>query len=467
LIRRKVRAGRAWQKADMRHLDHLRSLGLFDSRVPRYTSYPTAPIFSASVGAAFQEDALRRIDPAQPVSVYVHIPFCERLCWFCACNTQGTKTLAPVEAYIETLEAELALVAAMLPAGTRMGRLHWGGGTPTILSPALIHRLAGAIRRAIPPAEDHEFSVEIDPTMVDRAKIEALAEEGMNRTSLGIQDFDPEVQAAIGRLQSFEETRRCVEDLRACGIGSLNADLVYGLPHQTDARIVDTVGKVLSLDPDRTALFGYAHVPWASKRQKLIDEAALPDDLARYRLAGLAADMFGVAGYRRIGIDHFAKPGDGLEVAARTGRLRRNFQGYTDDTCATLIGFGASSISRYPGGYVQNAHATAAWAQRIAEGQLSGTRGHALSAEDRLRARAIEMLMCDFRLDRPALLAEFGEAATALDAVTVSIGQRFGDLVEVADGSLRITAEGLPLTRIIAYAYDGYAVAGGRFSRAS
>lgn len=451
----------------MEHLDRLRALGLFDSRVPRYTSYPTAPIFSSAVGAAFQEDALRRIDPARAVSVYVHIPFCERLCWFCACHTQGTKTLAPVEAYVESLEAELALVAGMLPAGTRMGRLHWGGGTPTILPPELIHRLAGAIRRAIAPADDYEFSVEIDPTMVDRAKIAALAAEGMNRTSLGIQDFDPEVQAAIGRIQSFEDTKRCVDDLRDFGIRSLNTDLVYGLPHQSDARIVDTVAKVLTLEPDRTALFGYAHVPWASKRQKLIDEAALPDDMARYRLAGLAADMFAVAGYRRIGIDHFAIPGDGLELAARSGRLRRNFQGYTDDTCATLIGFGASSISRYPGGYVQNAHATAAWAEHVAKGRLPGVKGHALGPEDRLRARAIEMLMCDFHLDRPALLAEFGEAVTLLDPVTREVAGRFGDLVEEGDLSLTITPEALPLARIIAHAYDGYAVAGGRFSRAS
>ncbi len=296
----------------MDQIDRLRRLGLFDSRVPRYTSFPTTPNFSPSVGARFQAECLAAVDPAEPVSVYVHIPFCERLCWFCACHTQGTKTLAPVEAYIAALEAELALVAASLPPGVRMGRLHWGGGTPTILPPPLIHRIAAAIRAAIPPADTLEFSVEIDPTQVDRARIAALAEEGMTRASLGVQDFDPLVQQAIGRLQSFEATREAIEALRDCGVESLNADLVYGLPHQTLARLDATLERTLSLRPDRLALFGYAHVPWASKRQKLIDEATLPGDEARFWLAQLAADRFIGADYRRIGIDHFARPGDGL-----------------------------------------------------------------------------------------------------------------------------------------------------------
>jgi oxygen-independent coproporphyrinogen-3 oxidase len=447
----------------MEQIDRLRDLGLFDSRVPRYTSYPTAPNFSPAVGASRQDDWLGAVDPGVPVSVYVHIPFCERLCWFCACHTQGTKTLAPVEAYIEMLEAELALVAARLPKAVRMGRLHWGGGTPTILPPPLIHRLAAAIRAAIPPAESCDFSVEIDPTLVDRMKIEALAEEGLTRASLGIQDFDPVVQHAIGRLQSYEATRQTVDDLRAAGIGSLNTDLVYGLPHQSEARLAATVEHVLTLAPDRVAIFGYAHVPWASKRQKLIDEAALPGDRARVRLASLAAEAFETAGYRRIGIDHFALPGDGLDRAAEAGRLRRNFQGYTDDDCPTLIGLGASSISRFPQGYVQNAPATHAWAARIAAGGLGGSRGHALDHADRLRARAIEMLLCDFRLDFAAL----GPGAETLRPEAVAVAERFGDLVALDAGGLTILPDGLPLARLVASAFDGYLAAGGRFSRAS
>jgi oxygen-independent coproporphyrinogen-3 oxidase len=447
----------------MENLDRLADLGLLDARVPRYTSYPTAPNFSPRVGAAMQAAWLGAVEPATPVSVYLHVPFCERLCWYCACHTQGTKTLGPVEAYVTALEAELALVAARLPAGVRMGRLHWGGGTPTILPPALIHRVAAAIRAVVPPADACDFSVEIDPTLVDRAKIDALAEEGLTRASLGIQDFDPVVQRAIGRLQSYEETRRTVDDLRAAGVASLNADLVYGLPHQTEARLAATLERVISLAPDRVAVFGYAHVPWASKRQKLIDEAALPDDRARVRLATLAAEGFEAAGLRRIGIDHFARPDDGLERAARAGRLRRNFQGYTDDDCPTLIGLGASSISRFPQGYVQNAPATHAWQGRIAAGELAGTRGHAFAEEDRLRARAIEMLLCDFRLD----LAALGPAGGMLRPEAATVADRFGDLVALDAGGLSILPAGRPLARIIASAFDGYLAAGGRFSRAS
>jgi oxygen-independent coproporphyrinogen-3 oxidase len=348
-----------------------------------------------------------------------------------------------------------------------MGRMHWGGGTPTILPPALIHRLARAVKAAIPPTEGWEFSVEIDPTMIDRAKIAALVAEGMNRASIGIQDFDPVVQQAIGRLQPFDVTRACVDDLRAAGIRSLNADLVYGLPHQDAARLDDTVAKVLNLAPDRIALFGYAHVPWMSKRQRLIEEAALPRELERYQLAELAARRFREAGLESIGIDHFARPGDGLAVAAHTGRLRRNFQGYTDDTCATLIGLGASSISRLPTGYVQNAAATPAYVQRIEARQLAGARGHILSDDDLLRARAIEMIMSDFRLDLDALRADQGPRADRLRTDMALAAERFGDLVEVTDHGLTIRPEGRALTRIVASMFDTYAPDGARYSQAS
>lgn len=448
-------------------MQRLESLGLFDARVPRYTSYPTAPVFSTDTGSPFQTEQLSNLDPAQPVSVYVHIPFCERLCWFCACRTQGTKTLSPVESYLETLEAELALIRSILPRGLRMGRLHWGGGTPTILPPQMIHRLAQAVKSVIPPSEDWEFSVEIDPTMVDRDKIAALAAEGMNRASIGIQDFDPLVQASIGRIQPFDVTRDCVNDLREAGVNSLNTDLVYGLPHQTEARLIDTVDKVRILAPDRISLFGYAHVPWMSKRQKLIDETALPDERARYRLAETAASLFSESGFTPIGIDHFARPADELCQAAWSGRLRRNFQGYTADHCPVLIGLGASSISRLPGGYVQNAPATAAYTQRIEAGKLAGSRGHVFSPEDLLRARAIEMLMCDMTLNIPALEAEFGPPAAGLAPIHRQIANRFGAFVDLGDNALSIRRSGRPLTRIIASAYDAYSEAGAHYSQAS
>lgn len=455
------------QIAGMEHLEKLKAHGLFDARVARYTSYPTAAVFTAPVGAEYQQAALAALDPAEPVSVYIHIPFCERLCWFCACHTQGTQTLGPVESYIETLEAELEMLRGTLPDGLRMGRLHWGGGTPTILPPPLIHRLAKAIRSVFPPTTDLEFSVEIDPTMVDRAKIDALSAEGMTRASIGIQDFDPEVQQAIGRLQPFDITRACVDDLRAAGITSLNTDLVYGLPHQSLARIEDTIDKVLTFSPDRVALFGYAHVPWVSKRQKLIDETALPDDLARYTLAARTAQRFVEAGLTVIGIDHFARPEDDLAAALETGRLRRNFQGYTADSCQTLIGLGASSISRLPGGYVQNAPATAAYKQRIAQGVFPGARGYQLTPEDQLHARAIERLMCYFALDLDELSLECGPRAHTLVPYMTDMADRFAPFVKLEGQRISILPDGRALTRIIASMLDQHVPEGVRYSRAS
>ncbi len=451
----------------MKNIEKLMALGLFEARVPRYTSYPTAAVFKPDTGATFQQEAISRLDPDLPVSVYVHIPFCERLCWFCACHTQGTKTLGSVESYVETLETELSLLRLTLPAGVHMGRLHWGGGTPTILPPPLIQRLARAIREIFPPHHDFEFSVEIDPTMVDRAKIDALAAEGMTRASIGIQDFDPEVQAAIGRLQPFDLTRACVNDLRAAGISSLNTDLVYGLPHQTPERFADTIAKVRSFSPDRVALFGYAHVPWVSKRQKLIDENALPKDIARYTLSTLAAGALTDAGMTAIGIDHFARPGDALDIAAKAGRLRRNFQGYTTDTSQTLIGLGASSISRFPAGYVQNAPATPAYVKRIQAGTFAGARGYELTAEDALRARAIELLMCDFRLDLEDLQAECGARAKSLTPTLLEIATKYGQFVHFADRRLEIAPEGRPLTRLIAAEFDQHVPDRLTYSRAS
>ncbi|WP_109464295.1 oxygen-independent coproporphyrinogen III oxidase [Albibacillus kandeliae] len=451
----------------MKQIDRLRSLGLFDARVPRYTSYPTAPVFSPEVGAAHQVKTLAALNPDEPVSVYLHIPFCERLCWFCACRTQGTKTLSPVESYIGTLEQELALLKEILPEGLRMGRMHWGGGTPTILPPHLIHRLARAVRAIIPPTADHEFSVEIDPTMVDPDKIAALAEEGMNRASIGIQDFDPKVQEAIGRIQPFDITKACVENLRAAGIQSLNADLVYGLPHQNMARLDHTVSKVLELAPDRLAIFGYAHVPWVSKRQQLIDSDALPKEVERYELATLAAKRFMGAGFEAIGIDHFARSSDSLAEAARSGHLRRNFQGYTDDIYPTLIGLGASSISRLPACYIQNAPATAAYIQRIESGTLAGSRGHEMTEDDLLRARVIEMLMCDFCLNRPALRQMFGDTSNLVDPIIAQVATRYRDYVQLSENYLDISHAGRPLTRIIASWFDAYVPDGVKYSQAS
>jgi oxygen-independent coproporphyrinogen-3 oxidase len=433
----------------------LAAFGLFDARVPRYTSYPTAPQFAGGVGPDTFASWIEAIPAHSAISLYVHVPFCRRLCWFCACRTQGTSSDDPVIAYARMLQSEITLLARHLPEGVRLSRLHWGGGTPTLLAPGLIRDLAGAILAVAPLAEGAEFSVEIDPNEVDADRLDALAAAGMNRASIGVQDFDPEIQKVIGREQSFELTRDVVEMIRARGVTSLNADILFGLPHQTRARIADSVGKLLSFSPDRVALYGYAHVPWMSRRQQMIPSTAMPTPEERLGLYEVARDLFLADGYDEIGIDHFAKPADGMAVAARTGHLRRNFQGYTDDTAPTLVGLGASSISRFPQGYAQNASGTSDHTQAIRAGQFSTHRGHAFAGEDQLRARIIEALMCDFRVDRSELAA-FGIEAAKVDAMLTEVAEAFAGMVTLDAKALAILPEGRPLTRMIARGFDAY-----------
>ncbi|WP_095589469.1 oxygen-independent coproporphyrinogen III oxidase [Actibacterium ureilyticum] len=440
----------------MKTESQLQRLGLFDARVPRYTSYPTAPHFNGAVGAEQMRSWIGAIRPGDTISLYLHVPFCRRLCWFCACRTQGTRTDKPLRAYVDTLKAELALLARDLPDGVRLSRLHWGGGTPTLLHPEMISELCAAVFDTVPLDKDAEFSVEIDPNEVDAPRVEALAQAGMNRASIGVQDFNEDIQSTIGRIQSYETTRDAVELVRAHGVGSVNADILFGLPGQTTARIADSVQKLLSLSPDRVALYGYAHVPWMAKRQQMIPSDALPTPQERLKLFETARRLFLWDQYSEIGIDHFARIGDGLEIAQRTGRLRRNFQGYTDDTSQVLIGLGASSISKFPQGYAQNAPSTSDYTRAVQAGGYATARGHVFSADDTLRARLIEALMCDFRIDRAEILSQHDIAPDALNALFQSVAEPFGDMVKVTDTGFRITPEGRPLTRIIARGFDAY-----------
>ena len=434
----------------------LMRLGLFDARVPRYTSYPTAPHFASGVGAGDFTAWIEAIPEGAQVSLYLHVPFCRRLCWFCACRTQGTTSDDPVIAYAQTLHAEIALLARHLPRGVTLSRLHWGGGTPTMLPPDEMRRLADAVFSVVPMAEGGEFSVEIDPNEVDDARLDALASAGMNRASIGVQDFDPEIQKAIGREQSYELTRTIAEKIRARGVRSLNADILYGLPHQTSVRIAESVQKLLTLSPDRVALYGYAHVPWMSRRQQMLPSDALPTPQERLELFETARKLFLWDDYDEIGIDHFAKPDDGMALAQKAGQLRRNFQGYTDDTAVALIGLGASSISRFPQGFAQNASATAAHTKAIREGRFSTHKGHAFAGEDLLRARIIEALMCDFRVDRAELVRDFGVTPSQVDALFQAAASGFEDMVQVKGGVLSIPEKGRPLTRMVARAFDAY-----------
>lgn len=434
----------------------LAKLGLFDAKVPRYTSYPTAPHFSNDVGPDRFGDWISDIKPGSAVSLYIHVPFCRRLCWFCACRTQGTQTDNPVIAYVDVLKAELDLLAQRLPSGVTLSRLHWGGGTPTLLNPGLMRDLASYILGIVPMGPDAEFSVEIDPNEVDEARLDALAEAGMNRASIGVQDFDDEIQKTIGRIQSYDTTREAIEMIRARGISSLNADILYGLPHQTKTRMTESVQKLLSLNPDRVALYGYAHVPWMAKRQQLIPSEALPTPEQRLDLFDTARRLFLWDNYAEIGIDHFATQDDGLTHALKAGRLKRNFQGYTDDQAEVLIGVGASSISRFPQGYAQNAPATSAHTKAIRNGQFSTSRGHLFKGQDVLRARLIEALMCDFRIDSAEILRDYDVSASELQRMYRTTNDAFDGLLKITDEGLFIPVEARPLTRMIARSFDAY-----------
>ncbi len=401
-------------------------------------------------------DWLQAIPAGGRISLYLHVPFCRRLCWFCACRTQGTQTDAPVRAYAGALRDELRLIARHLPPGVKLSRLHWGGGTPTLLPADEIARLAEAIFAAAPLAEDAEFSVEIDPNEVDAPRLDALVAAGLNRASIGVQDFDAGIQAVIGRDQTYEVTRRAVDLIRERGVASVNADILYGLPGQSGSRIAASVQKLLSLSPDRVALYGYAHVPWMARRQQMIPSDSLPTPEERLDLFEVARQLFVWDGYDEVGIDHFARPGDGLAVAARAGRLRRNFQGYTDDRAPVLVGVGASAISRFPAGYAQNAPATSAHVKAIREGRFSVQRGHVFSADDRLRARMIEALMCDFRIDAAEMRRDFGIGTAALADMFRAAAAAFAGQVEVTADGFAIPPAARPLTRMIARGFDAY-----------
>ncbi|WP_300017878.1 oxygen-independent coproporphyrinogen III oxidase [uncultured Roseobacter sp.] len=438
----------------------LAKLGLFDAMVPRYTSYPTAPQFKPTTGSEHMREWVQAVPPGSQISLYLHIPFCRRLCWFCACRTQGTQTLSPVASYLQTLIQEIEMLGHWLPEGVTLSRMHWGGGTPTLLSPAMINELSDAVAAIAPLARTAEFSVEIDPNEIDAARVDALARAGMTRASIGVQDFDPEVQNTIGRIQGFEITRDAAEMLRGASITSLNADILFGLPHQDEARIADSVQKLLTLNPDRVALYGYAHVPWMARRQSMIPSDALPAPEKRLKLFDTARRLFDWDGYTQIGIDHFAAPHDTLAIAARAGRLRRNFQGYTDDPADVLIGLGASAISRFPQGYAQNAPATSAYAKAIQQGHFSTTRGHAFAGDDLLRARIIEALMCDFEVSLIDITTRFPGSGARVTALLREAAERFDDMVQISETGLRIRPEGKPLTRIIARHFDAYDMSG-------
>lgn len=425
--------------------------------VPRYTSYPTAPNFTRNSAKSAQRKLYSSITPGKPVSVYIHIPFCDRLCWFCGCHTKHTLKYEPIASYVETLVEEIRQFAAKIPFRPSLANLHFGGGSPSILKSNEAKKIRNAIEAAFEILPRAEISIEVDPNDASAEMYDALQILGMTRISLGVQDFNPQVQQAINRPQSFEDTEKLILTLRHLGIQSLNIDALYGLPFQTTETIVKTAKQVLSLEPDRIALFGYAHVPWMKKHQKLIDEKSLPDNEERISQAQSARDIFSEAGYDPIGLDHFAKQDDPLAKASRASQLRRNFQGYTTDSADTLIGFGASSISSNKETYVQNTVATGNYKQLVSENLSVAERGLILCEDDQIRAFMIQSLMCNFRLDTQALILEFGDAAYSYkEEVETLFKSELVDLCSFDNGVLKLHPESREYVRVIASKFDAY-----------
>ncbi len=438
-----------------------RLLAKYDRPVPRYTSYPTAPHFTGAVGADDYAAWLGALEPGTPTSIYVHIPFCDSLCWFCGCHMRVVNRYSSIGAYLDLLRREIDLAARAAAGRPTIQHLHFGGGSPDILKPDDVRSLVDHLRSRFDFSDELEFAVEIDPRAAGRPTIEAWAVAGATRASVGVQDFDPRVQEAINRRQSFDCTAQAIDGLRGAGIGRINIDLIYGLPHQSVAGIQRTAEQVIALAPDRIALFGYAHVPAMKPHQRLIDERALPDSAQRWAQFEAAAERLQQAGYLWIGLDHFARPDDPLAIAGSSGRLRRNFQGYTTDRCAALIGLGASAIAALPQGYVQNRVGFKDYADALGAAGLPIARGFALSADDRRRRAIIERLMCDRWVD-----------LAALDSADLPELDRLADmaadgLVEIGGTRIAITDRGRPFMRTVCAVFDRYLVpAAGRYSRA-
>jgi oxygen-independent coproporphyrinogen-3 oxidase len=435
--------------------------------VPRYTSYPTAPHFHKGVGQAQYESWLAQLPRDARISLYLHLPFCDRLCWFCGCHTKQVNRYDPVATYLQALKEEIAQVAAII--GDRpVTAVHWGGGSPSLMTPQDIILVGSQIRSLFLVSPDVEFSVELDPNDMDEGRFDAWADVGMTRASIGVQDFDPKVQTAINRIQTFEQTRGVLEAVRHRGVRSVNIDMLYGLPHQTEMGAVETAQQVRSLQPDRVALFGYAHVPWMKKHQTMIDETVLPDASERQRQSMAATAVFTCGGYERVGFDHFALPADSMAIAARDRTLARNFQGYTADRHEALIGLGASAIGHLPQGYVQNVVATHEYQRRLLTGEGAVDRGVEFSDNDRVRGFAIERLMCQFELDFSELRKKFGPLAEPVieDAVSVALNDK-NNLVFLQPGRLTVTEGGRPFVRTVASGLDAYLFEGkARYSKA-
>ena len=430
----------------------------YDGRVPRYTSYPTAPHFSAAFAADDYAAWLRALPAEAPLSLYLHVPFCDRLCLYCGCNTRVVRAEGSRRAYAALLERELRMVAGCIGRRAQVGHVHWGGGTPTTLPADCLTGIMALIRSLFSVLPEAEVAIEVDPTALPPDRLEALSGMGITRASLGVQDFDPAVQTAIGRIQSYEATENCALSLRAMGISSLNLDLIYGLPHQTEQSVARTARQTLGLDADRVAVFGYAHVPWMKRHQALIPAETLPGPPARFAQSRVIARVLEAeGGYLAVGLDHYARPDDALARAVGSKRLHRSFQGYTTDAAPALIGIGASAIGCLPQGYVQNTSDVPAYMAAIGADRLATARGAALTEDDRLRREVIERIMCDLEADLAAIAAAHAADPAPLLASAAGLGRFEADRLVRWDGRrVEVTEAGRPFVRSVAAVFDAY-----------
>ncbi len=432
-------------------------LDTYGVRAPRYTSYPTAVQFTPAINAEIYGGWLESLPADEVVSLYAHIPFCRRLCWYCGCNTRVVNGGSAVSRYVGRLSEELDLVQARLPGRFKATQIHLGGGTPNVLSDEDLAALFGKLRRVFDVTGDAEISAEIDPVVFNADWARAAVSHGLTRVSLGVQDLTPAVQRAVNRNEPFSVIVEAVRILRGLGVPSVNFDVMYGLPRQAVSDVLNTLSQLVTLRPDRLALFGYAHVPWMKAHQKLINEAELPDAVARLDASEAAAEFLMAVGYERIGLDHFALPSDPLAIAAREGRTMRNFQGYGASGPQTLLGFGASAISQLRQGIVQNVTAELAWGQALDKGLLPTARGVALTADDRFRGEIIERLMCEFTIDLAETSAAHGFPADVLAGAEPTLATLERDGLITREGSVvSVTPLGRPYVRAVCAAFDAY-----------
>lgn len=440
--------------ARMDHMPPSRTATYASANLPRYTSYPTAPHFAPlEEGAA--RNWLARLGAADSLSLYAHIPFCHELCWYCGCHVSVTRNAARIGRYAQALLREAERLAGALRDPGPIAHLHLGGGTPSALGSARLAALVARLRALLPFAPDAELAVELDPRSLTDDLVEALGAAGFTRASLGLQDADEAVQRAMGRVQPAEMVAEAVAKLRGAGFRGINLDVMYGLPSQDAAHVRATCRFAAELGADRVAVFGYAHVPWMKPQQNAIAAQTLPGVVERIRQARAAEQALLEQGYAAIGLDHFARPGDAMARAARAGTLRRNFQGYTTDTAAALLGLGCSAIGALPAGYVQNIPGEKAYVEAVEAGRLPVARGLALTDDDRRRRAAIERVMCDMALDLDDLDSGLRDSAMpALRALEED------GLVRLQGAWLTVPEEGRRFLRHVAACFDAKLASG-------